>query len=176
MLFGLLFSAGMWGSSVGGLYLLHRCSTLTSVAFLPSTFAMYTTMLASSYSFHPATSAPTGVARAYKATACVALGAMVGWPFSAALGVPFVVEQLFLNGGDVAVGTERTALRNKRWETLLKAIAVGASLAVSLACIHLCTLTWADPRVHSRLLGIWPLDFPYTQYPVIQYSLPIWWT
>lgn len=100
-------------------------------AFLPSSFAMYTTMLACSYSFHPASSTPTGVAWAYKVTSCVALGAILGWPFSAVLGVPFVLEQLFLTGGEVAFGPERAILRSKRWDTMLKAVALGASIAVN---------------------------------------------
>lgn len=101
------------------------------LAFLPSSFAMYTTMLAFSYSFHPATSTPTGISRAYRATFFIALGAILGWPFSAALGVPFVVEQLFLTGGDIAVGPARSGLRITRWETMVRAVVVGASIAVS---------------------------------------------
>ncbi len=92
---------------------------------------MYTTMMACSYSFHPATSTPAGIARTYRAVFFVALGAILGWPFSAALGLPLVLEHMFLTGGDVAVGKERTTLRKKRWETMLKAIAIGASIAVS---------------------------------------------
>jgi alpha-1,2-mannosyltransferase len=97
---------------------------------------MYTTMLAASYWLHPATSTPTGITRAYRATFFVALGAIVGWPFAAALGVPFVVEQLFLTGGDVAVGQDKQALMVKRWATMGKAVALGACIAVSLI-IHL---------------------------------------
>jgi alpha-1,2-mannosyltransferase len=93
---------------------------------------MYTTMLASSYWLHPATSTPTGITRAYRATFFVALGAIVGWPFAAALGVPFAMEQLFLTGGDVAVGQEKQALMIKRWATMGKAVALGACIAVSL--------------------------------------------
>lgn len=92
---------------------------------------MYTTLLAFSYGFHPATSTPTGQSRAIKTTVWVAVGAIVGWPFSAALGVPFVLEQLFLTGGDVAVGGAREGLRAKRFSTMVLAIALGASVTVS---------------------------------------------
>ena len=88
-------------------------------------------MLAFSYSFHPATSDPTGIKRTYRATFFIALGAIVGWPFSAALGIPFVIEQLFLTGGDVAVGAERPKLTMKRWSTMLGAVSVAACIAVS---------------------------------------------
>lgn len=91
---------------------------------------MYTTMLAGSYWFHPATSTPTGTSRAYKATFCFAVGAIVGWPFSAALGIPFVLEQLFTTGGDIATGQDKQNLVVKRWDTMLKAIALGASVSV----------------------------------------------
>lgn len=104
---------------------------LMRIAFLPSTFAMYTTMLASSWWFHPATSTPTGTKRAYLATFAYALGAIVGWPFSAALGIPFIFEQLSLTGGEIAVGKERSSLMAARWERLGKAVAVGATIAVS---------------------------------------------
>ena len=71
------------------------------------------------------------MSRANLATLLFALGAIVGWPFSAALGLPFVFEQLFLTGGDIVVGRETETLRGKRWETMLKAVAAGASIAVS---------------------------------------------
>lgn len=88
-------------------------------------------MLAGSYWFHPATSTPTGTSRAYKATFLSAVGAIVGWPFSAALGIPFVLEQLFTTGGEIAVGQDKQNLMIKRWDTMLKAIALGASVSVS---------------------------------------------
>ena len=100
-------------------------------AFLPSSFTMYTTLLANAFWFHPATSTPTGTARAYKATVLFALGAIVGWPFSAALAIPFVIEQLFTTGGEIATGQEKQSLTMKRWDTMMRAIAIGASISVS---------------------------------------------
>lgn len=103
---------------------------LIALAFLPSTFTMYTTLLASSYWFHPATSTRTGTSRAYKATLLFAVGAIVGWPFSAALAIPFTMEQLFTTGGEIAVGQDKQNLMAKRWDTMLRAIALGASISV----------------------------------------------
>jgi hypothetical protein len=113
------------------------------LAFLPSTFTMYTTLLANSYWFHPATSTATGTSRAYKATLLFAVGAIVGWPFSAALAIPFVLEQLFTTGGEIAVGQDKQNLMAKRWDTMLRAIALGASISV---CHTLSELDEADGR------------------------------
>jgi hypothetical protein len=145
---------------------------------------MYTTMLASSYWLHPATSTPTGITRAYRATFFVALGAIVGWPFAAALGIPFVVEQLFLTGGDVAVGQDKQALMIKRWTTMGKAVAVGACIAVSLIIRLVIQLSPAetsleivlglihsDPCGNGRLMGIRPIHFPHPQHCHIQHLL-----
>lgn len=92
---------------------------------------MYTTLLAFSYGFHPATSTPTGQGRAIKATLWIALGAILGWPFSAALGMPFVIEQVFLTGGEVAVGIARQDLAVRRLGVMGLAVALGACIAVS---------------------------------------------
>lgn len=94
-------------------------------------------MLAFSYILHPATSTSTGVSRAYKATGLFALGAIVGWPFSALLAVPFVFEYLFMCGDDTAQGGAKAQLLAKRWSTLAMAAAVGASVAVRVSNILL---------------------------------------
>ncbi|ORY24212.1 putative mannosyltransferase [Naematelia encephala] len=135
MLFAMAFSAGMWGSSV---------------AFLPSTFTMYMSLLAASWWFHPATSTAQGQTRAFRATFAIALGAIVGWPFSAALGIPFVIEQLFLTGGEIAVGPDRQALRTKRWATLTRAVALSACIAIPVYLID----SWAYGRSTLPTLNI----------------------
>lgn len=79
------------------------------VAFLPSTFAMYTTMLASSYWIFPVSltssrlpwSFPQAFTRTLFATMLFATGAIFGWPFSILLAVPFVFEELVLRGADI---------------------------------------------------------------------------
>ncbi|WVR08923.1 hypothetical protein IAU60_005982 [Kwoniella sp. DSM 27419] len=134
-LFGMMLSAGMWSASV---------------AFLPSSFTMYTTMLASSYWFHPATSTPTGSRRAYAATLFFALGAIVGWPFSAALGIPFVFEQLFLSGGETVAPAQKSNWMAYRWETVIKAVLAGASIAIPVSMID----SWAYGRSTFPTLNI----------------------
>ena len=132
MLLAMAFSAGMWSASVGKSYEKPtRSLGLMAVAFLPSSFTMYTTMMACTWSFHPASSDGNGVKRAYRATFAIALGAVVGWPFSAAIGLPFVLEQLFLTGGDIATGVALPQLRARRWTTMLGAVSLSACIAVS---------------------------------------------
>ena len=89
-------------------------------------------MLACGAWFYPATSTATGVRRATKATICFAAGAIIGWPFTAVLALPFVFEQLFLTGGEVCSGAVRQVIMSRRMQTMARAVAVGASLAVSL--------------------------------------------
>lgn len=111
---------------------------------------MYTTMLASSYWFQPATSTPQGTIRTYRATFFYALGAIVGWPFSAALGIPFVFEQLFLGGGEI-VPTELTHIwRSKRWDTMWKAVTMSASIVLPVYLID----SWVYGRLTFPTLNI----------------------
>jgi alpha-1,2-mannosyltransferase len=112
---------------------------------------MYTTMLASSYALHPATNTATGTSRVYKATFLYALGAIVGWPFSAALAIPFVLEQLFCFGGEVVVGQNEV----KQWEIVrfarfAKAVALGAAIAVPVYLVD----SWAYGRSTFPTLNI----------------------
>ncbi|KAH9486228.1 Alpha-1,2-mannosyltransferase ALG9 [Psilocybe cubensis] len=81
--FIMLFNAGMWNSAT---------------AFLPSTFAMYTTALAFSYACIP--SSTGNKRRTLAATVIFALGGIVGWPFALALAIPFIFEELFVYGAD----------------------------------------------------------------------------
>ena len=92
---------------------------------------MYTTLLACSYWFHPATSDALGIKRIYRAVFLIALGAIVGWPFSAALGLPLVFEYLFLTGGEIATGAARAELTAKRWKTIFTAVLAGLCIVVS---------------------------------------------
>ncbi|EIW67903.1 hypothetical protein TREMEDRAFT_44918 [Tremella mesenterica DSM 1558] len=127
LLFMMMLSAGMWGASV---------------SFLPSSFTMYTTMLAAAEWLHPSTSTPEGIKHAYRGTFFVAVGAIVGWPFSAVLGIPFVFEYLFLTGGDAVVGKERSDLYKKRWMTMSKAVIGAACVAIPIYLID----SWAYGR------------------------------
>jgi len=75
-LFGIIYCAGM---------------SIASVAYLPSTFAMYTTMLAFAISFQESSKKRTFFVIFY-----YALGGLLGWPFSAVLVFPFIFEDLLL--------------------------------------------------------------------------------
>ncbi|GFN98152.1 mannosyltransferase [Plakobranchus ocellatus] len=68
----LLFSAGMF---------------ISSTAFLPSSFSMYLTMLAYGSWF---------LGKASIAIMCIAVSAIWGWPFAAALGIPIAFEMVIL--------------------------------------------------------------------------------
>ncbi|KAK4689384.1 hypothetical protein P7C73_g729, partial [Tremellales sp. Uapishka_1] len=135
LLCAMMLSAGMWSASI---------------SFLPSSFSMYATLLACSYSFHPATSTPTGIKRAYRGTLAIAAGAIIGWPFAAALGVPFLFEQLFLTGGEVIVGEARKAWQQGRWQRMGKAIGVGALIAIPISIVD----SWAYGKSTFPTLNI----------------------
>ncbi|KAF8971754.1 glycosyltransferase family 22 protein [Flammula alnicola] len=111
--FFMLFSAGMWNASV---------------AFLPSTFAMYTSALAFSYAFTPTSTKNSR--RTLAATLLFATGAIVGWPFALALAIPFVFEELFVYGADIVTPEDRLPWFKNRVTRL-----VGAGLAASLIFI-----------------------------------------
>ncbi|CAG8555774.1 1225_t:CDS:10 [Paraglomus occultum] len=82
--FALMISAGMWNAST---------------AFLPSTFTMYTTMLAFTYALRPVQKIVNR--RVQYSVFWFGIGALLAWPFSAAIGIPFVIEELFISGHDL---------------------------------------------------------------------------
>ncbi|EJD54569.1 glycosyltransferase family 22 protein [Auricularia subglabra TFB-10046 SS5] len=123
LLLMLLTSAGMWNAST---------------AFLPSTFAMYTTMLATSYFVFPvaltSSRLPWTFPRVYQrtlfATLAFATGAVVGWPFSLLLAVPFVAEELLLRGADVLAAGGKPEWQRQRFARLL-----GCGLTAALVIV-----------------------------------------
>ncbi|CCO32730.1 alpha-1,2-mannosyltransferase [Rhizoctonia solani AG-1 IB] len=118
MLFMLMFNAGMWNAST---------------AFLPSTFAMYAVTAAASFAFAPPSS--SRVHRTFAATLLFAAGAIVGWPFSLLLAVPFVVEELTVYGGDIVPESSLPKWIENRWKYLFGSGAVAASLFIPVALI-----------------------------------------
>lgn len=79
-LFFLLGSAGMYNSAT---------------TFLPSSFSMHFAMLGAAFAMEPV---GADRLRSIRATTCFAVAAIVGWPFSILLAVPFVLEDLLLAG------------------------------------------------------------------------------
>lgn len=126
LFFMLLFSAGIWHASV---------------AFLPSSFAMYMNMFAFSYALDPPSIKNNQ--RTIMATLCFATGAIVGWPFALALAIPFVLEELFVYGADRVLPENRPSWLLKRWMRLL-----GAGMSASLLFVPVIGL---DTLVYGKV-------------------------
>ncbi|KIY49266.1 glycosyltransferase family 22 protein [Fistulina hepatica ATCC 64428] len=118
LFFMLLTSAGMWNAST---------------AFLPSSFAMYTTALASAYSIDYCSTANRS--RTRYATTIFVLGAIVGWPFALALGIPFVFEELFLPGKDVVPSARHNEWIARRWTRLFASGAIASLILIPIVAI-----------------------------------------
>lgn len=102
-------------------------------AFLPSSFAMYTTAMA--YSYAMKTSSRSNTRRTMAATLLFATGAIVGWPFALALSLPFVYEELFIFSGDTVPPIEKAQWMAKRWIRMATAV-----LAASLIFVRQITI------------------------------------
>ncbi|KAK7058438.1 mannosyltransferase [Paramarasmius palmivorus] len=113
LFFILLFNAGMWNASA---------------AFLPSSFAMYTTTLAFTYAIVPAST--RNAYRTLIATILFATGAIVGWPFALALAIPFVFEELFVLSGDRVSASARGTWMLNRWKRFFGASALAALIFI----------------------------------------------
>lgn len=111
---------------------------------------MYANMLAASYWFYPATVTSTGVKRVFLATVCVAIGAIVGWPFAAALGLPLVLEYALLPAGEIVLPADKQVWAQKRLSTLVGAIVVAAGIAIPVILVD----SWAYGRLAFPSLNI----------------------
>lgn len=105
-------------------------------AFLPSSFAMYANALAFSNSIEPVNN--RNFRRTMISTLAFATGAIVGWPFSLAVAIPFVFEELFLYGTDKVTSENKTAWMVARWRRMLTCAAVAALLFVSRELMTSC--------------------------------------
>lgn len=134
MLFMLVFSAGMWNSATGELptrlFTDSHGSLTISPAFLPSSFAMYANLLAFSHAIRLPNKSDTR--RTVLATFFFATGAIVGWPFSLLVSVPFVLEELFVFGSDRVQSTDRGVWQWNRVKRLVFSGLMAASLFVSV--------------------------------------------
>lgn len=131
LLFMLLFNAGMWNASTGvWLSVFHTSSDLSHyLALLPSTFAMYAATYAFALTIGPA--ALQHRYRTYGATLLFATGAIVGWPFSIALAIPFVFEELFIYGRDRVPASMYRSWVLSRWKRL-----IGSGILASLIFVR----------------------------------------
>ncbi|KAM6498713.1 glycosyltransferase family 22 protein [Amanita muscaria] len=127
----LLFSAGMWNAAT---------------AFLPSSFAMYATTLASALAVSPSSMANGN--RTLAATLLFATGGIVGWPFALALALPFVFEELLVFSGDRVPPEKKASWMLGRWRRLLISGLLAAVIFVpvisidSLAYGNLSIVPW----------------------------------
>lgn len=96
----------------------------TSLALLPSSFAMYTTAFALSHAFMPPSYEDSE--RTLAAVVLFTVGAVLGWPFALALAIPFVFEELFVFGDDTVSAKDRWDWQLDRGIRLLRSGAVAA--------------------------------------------------
>ncbi|CCL98089.1 uncharacterized protein FIBRA_00083 [Fibroporia radiculosa] len=148
LFFILLFNAGMWTASTSKYFAIEKNSYTNyyGTGFLPSSFAMYANMLAFSFVFEPTNNA--NLRRTLLATLAFATGAIVGWPFSIAVAIPFVFEELFMYGTDKVTPENRTSWVTTRWLRMIKSVAVAALLAIPVVALDtifygkLTTVPW----------------------------------
>ncbi|KAI8099158.1 Alg9-like mannosyltransferase family-domain-containing protein [Halteromyces radiatus] len=103
LMVALFFSAGMFHAST---------------ALLPSTFAMYTTMMAFSSILQPPTQMDR--TRTYTSVFWLVLGGLA-WPFSGVIGIPFAIEEVVVYGRDTKTdkhGQLQVAVRSQHWRYL----------------------------------------------------------
>ncbi|KAF8926438.1 mannosyltransferase, partial [Dissophora ornata] len=136
LLLALFSSAGTW---------------VASNAFIPSTFAMYTTMLFFSQTLQ-APHQHSGK-RTFWAIFWVGLGALLGWPFSAAVGLPFALEELLIHSRDHS--RKKKTVRFRDWRMMRFLRLVTSAIAV-LGCV-LIPIIIID-HYYYRKLVIVPLN------------------
>lgn len=92
-----------------------------SAAFLPSSFAMYMSMLGTAYfmDWH-------GGIKTSKAIFCFAMAGVLGWPFAVALCIPYLMEEVVL----AALGRSREAIFGSMLR-IFRGIVAGLAVLVS---------------------------------------------
>lgn len=117
-----------------------------SVAFLPSSFTLYTSTLAFSYALQPSRSSTgttpasqslpfTDKDRLLKATGSFALGALLGWPFAIVLSFPFVLEEISLPSGNLIRRKQYASFAVARATSFLKAALTASTLAIPILLV-----------------------------------------
>ncbi|KAJ2963923.1 hypothetical protein NQZ79_g1157 [Umbelopsis isabellina] len=106
-----------------------------AVAYLPSSFSMITTMMAFSFVLQPPTNFSRN--RTYGATFFFGLGALLGWPFCAALGIPFVIEEVSIYGREMQVDEKGNVVKlpkPAKWR-MKRAMRLGEAMLLSFVAI-----------------------------------------
>jgi alpha-1,2-mannosyltransferase len=130
----LITSAGLWNAAAGNFSPCpHLAHDKLPAAFLPSSFAMYLVTLAFAYSLE----APSlkNYKRTFTVTLLFAVSAVFGWPFSLALAIPFVFEELFVAGDDIVLPATQFSWMIARCRRLLLFGSAASVLFVSV--VHL---------------------------------------
>ncbi|KAF9084521.1 mannosyltransferase [Mortierella sp. AD031] len=135
LLLTLITSAGTW---------------IASNAFLPSTFAMYTTMLFFSQMLQPPRQ--HSGKRTFWAIFWVGLGGLLGWPFSAAVGLPFALEELLIHSRNQS---KKKTVRFRDWRRIRFLRLVTSAIAV-LGCV-LIPIIAVDRYYYKKLVAV-PLN------------------
>ena len=94
---------------------------------------MYANTLAFAYALQPPTQ--NSMRRVLFATLSFASGGIVGWPFSAAIAIPFVLEELSLAGADKVTEENYGTWLAERWMHMITAATVSVLLVVCLVLL-----------------------------------------
>jgi alpha-1,2-mannosyltransferase len=113
---------------------------------------MYTTMLFFSQMLQPPRQ--HSGKRTFWAIFWVGLGGLLGWPFSAAVGLPFALEELLIHTRNQ---TKKKTVRFKDWRRI-RFVRLLTSAIVVLGCI-LVSLFVAHAKVLKVVNYPWPLTF-----------------
>ena len=89
---------------------------------------MYANAVAFAYTLEPTNL--QNMRRTLYATLGFATGAIVGWPFAAAVAIPFVFEELHLYGTDALPPKDRMSWRFARWRRFIVCTLVAGLIAV----------------------------------------------
>jgi alpha-1,2-mannosyltransferase len=100
-----------------------------SIAYLPSSFAMYTTMLGFS-----AFMDWEGGIKTARGIFYFALGSLLGWPFAGALILPFIVEEVLL-----------AIISGEIYSVVMRLLNGAVRSVLVLVCIHAWPITHANP-------------------------------
>ncbi|KAF9896573.1 mannosyltransferase, partial [Lobosporangium transversale] len=131
----LISSAGTW---------------IASNAFLPSSFAMYTTMLFFSQMLQ--SPGQHSSKRTFWAIFWVGLGALLGWPFSAAVGLPFALEELLIHSRD---HSKKKTVRFRDWR-VMRLVRLTTFAIIVLGCV-LIPIMIIDHYYYKKLVIV-PLN------------------
>ena len=97
---------------------------------------MYLNTIGFAYFIEPTSNA--NFRRTLLVTLAFATGALVGWPFSIAVALPFAFEEMFLFAKDQVAPANVTSWRIKRWTRLVQCGLVAALLLVRNFPVYAC--------------------------------------